>query len=254
MSEVLLLLKLRRRSGVLAAAVAAVHKAGLTFKSQQPRELDGAPALLLTTESDSVPDYDAICGFMAAVSGVDSVIEILVDGSPLLPIEASADSVFDEGRGSTEPMTSGAADDSPWSLGEEALAPDPQPELESPAEEPLAATEEEPEPAIAPSARNPVAVETEGEPAIEWAARPEPESELKTEAAQNAATPPVERPINPVAEFPPPSASKTEAMPGDEPESESDAGGATADQDEQHDESSGREMTRAMKRRWRRYR
>lgn len=236
MSEVLLLLKLRRRSGVLAAAVAAVHKAGLTFKSQQPRELDGAPALLLAAESDAVPDHASVCKFMTAVSGVDSVVEIRVDGSLLLPVEADADSVFDEGRTPSEPDPATASDDSPWSLGDDA-----------PLSESSYHPSSEPEP-------------------------PQPESikagGLGFEAARHAAPefePPVSAAASPVVGLSPgtrPDQTPAEPTPVDsalietpvvEPEPEPQVA-AIATPVEEQGEASGREMTRAMKRRWRRYR
>lgn len=127
MSEVMLLLKLKRKSGVLAAAVAAVHKAGLTFQSQQSRELDGSPGLLLKTETSNVPDYETIVAHLEAVSGVDSVAEILVDGQPLLPVTVEPDNIFaDELDGATDPVDFSAGDaDSPWSMDEPA-ADEPQ--------------------------------------------------------------------------------------------------------------------------------
>ena len=98
MSEVLLLLKLRRRSGVLAAVIAAVHNAGLTFQTQQARDVEGNPGLLLKAESDLVPEYDELVIHLESVKGVDRVVEIQFDGEPLLPQSAGPESVFDEGR------------------------------------------------------------------------------------------------------------------------------------------------------------
>ena len=251
MFEVLLLLKLRRRSGVLAAAVAAVHKAGLTFKSQQPRELDGSPALLLTTESDALPDHATLCDFITGVSGVDSVVEILVDGSPLLPVEASADSVFDEGRTPSAPGSSAPADDSPWLLGEETRLqePPPVPAAEPSAADKPASTVFESESAVLPSVSSPEMVEmvemveTASEPGVERDREPEPE------VVPQAAEPAVDRPASPVVTLHPRPETESESVEVVESESSAEAG-----PDDRQDDSSGREMTRAMKRRWRRYR
>lgn len=97
MSEVLILLKLRRRSGILAAAVAAVHKTGLTFQSQQAREVEGVPGLLLKAEGSTVPEYADLVSHLESVKGVDRVAEIQVDGQTLLPQSAEPEDDSDEG-------------------------------------------------------------------------------------------------------------------------------------------------------------
>jgi len=249
MSEVLLLLKLRRRSGVLAAAVAAVHKAGLTFKSQQPRELDGSPALLLTTESEVVPDHATLSEVMASVSGVDSLIEILVDGAPLSAVESDADSVFDEGRLPASPELDDTDTDSPWSLETDSLAVEPaasvEPELTSD-DERGAGAETEARDFPRPLELDDLAVELDEE---DDEAGPEGPSDVLADVAQRAVSTPSEL--------------KPEPEPEPEPElevssSKSDHDGETELETEQagrdEDPGSGREMTRAMKRRWRRYR
>jgi outer membrane biosynthesis protein TonB len=88
MSEVLIVLNLRRRSGVLAAAVAAVHRAGLEFQSQRTVDADGAIQLNLRTEG-SVESLDRIVETLGAVSGVNEVADVLVDGVSLMhvPVE-----------------------------------------------------------------------------------------------------------------------------------------------------------------------
>ncbi len=82
MSEILIVLKLRRRSGVLASAVAALGRCGLEFRSQRLSDEDG-PRLDLTAEGllvDSAPVLNAY----AEVRGVAEVLDVLVDGESLL--------------------------------------------------------------------------------------------------------------------------------------------------------------------------
>lgn len=97
MSEILLLLKLRRRSGVLAAVIAAVHNAGLTFQTQQAREVEGNPGLLLKAEGSIVPAYADLVSHLESVKGIDRVVEIQVDGQPLLPQSPEPEDDSDEG-------------------------------------------------------------------------------------------------------------------------------------------------------------
>ncbi len=198
MSEISILLKLRRRSGVLAAAVAAVHRAGLTFQSQQAREVEGGPGLLLKAESDVAPEYDDLVSHLELVKGVDQVAEIQMDGEPLLPK---------------------TADPEPQPEPEPELQPDPDPEPEA-------------------MAADPERVEVESEPPpIEEQVSPRAQTEPETfnDHAEQDADPP------------------SAAVPDDPPASSAEAQ-AVKEPDSNQDAKSKREMTRAVRRRWRRYR
>ena len=213
MSEISILLKLRRRSGVLAAAVAAVHRAGLTFQSQQAREVESSPGLLLKAESDVVPEYDELVSHLELVKGVDCVVEIKVDGEPLLPQIDEAESVSEEDQADDE-----SVDEFSDLIDEETVPqPDPEPEL-------LAVVPEH------------AATESESTP-IEEQVHPRAPTEPETfdhHAEQDAAPP-------------------LDAAPDDAP-------APTAEEqtlnkpDSNQEAKSKREMTRAVRRRWRRYR
>jgi outer membrane biosynthesis protein TonB len=83
MSEVLIVLNLRRRSGVLAAAVAAVHRADLEFGSQQTKDQAGIPQLHLHADGE-VSDVGRVVEIFSNVSGVSEVADVRVDGRSLL--------------------------------------------------------------------------------------------------------------------------------------------------------------------------
>ncbi len=83
MSDLVLLLALKRRSGVLAGAVAALGRASLGFVSQRIEEGEHGPVLRLTARGE-VTDPDALIALFTAVGGVAEVVDILVDGDSLL--------------------------------------------------------------------------------------------------------------------------------------------------------------------------
>jgi len=213
MSEISLLLKLRRRSGVLAAAVAAVHKAGLTFQSQQAREVESSPGLLLKAESDIVPEYNELVSHLELVKGVDCVVEIQVDGEPLLPQIDEAESVSEEDQTDDESV------DEFSDLIDEEPVPQPDPEPE-----PLAVVPEHAE------------TESESTPIEEQVHRRTPtEPETFDHHAERDADPPLDAAPDDAP------ASAAEEQVSEQPGSNQDA-------------KSKREMTRAVRRRWRRYR
>lgn len=93
MSDILISLKLRRRSGVLASCVAALGRCGLEFRSQKLVDADG-PCLELAAEGELL-DSAAVLEAYAEVRGVSEVLDVLVDGQSLLhqpdPVEPPAE-------------------------------------------------------------------------------------------------------------------------------------------------------------------
>lgn len=112
MSEVLIVLTLRRRSGVLAAAVAAVHRAGLEFQSQRMVDADGATQLHLQAEGE-LDAVAPVVEIMGAVSGVDEVVDILADGISLMHpvVEPAPDASIEP----VDELETGQVADDPWS-------------------------------------------------------------------------------------------------------------------------------------------
>ncbi len=82
MSEILIVLKLRRRSGVLASAVAALGRCGLEFRSQRISDDDG-PRLDLSAEGQ-LSDCAVVVDAYAEVRGVAEVLDVIVDGQTLM--------------------------------------------------------------------------------------------------------------------------------------------------------------------------
>jgi outer membrane biosynthesis protein TonB len=83
MPEVEIVLSLSRRSGVLAAVVAAVRRANLEFQSQRMVDDAGQPRLLLRAEGEP-SSLESIEAAFESVRGVERVVEVLVDGVPLV--------------------------------------------------------------------------------------------------------------------------------------------------------------------------
>jgi outer membrane biosynthesis protein TonB len=227
MSEISLLLKLRRRSGVLAAAVAAVHKAGLTFQSQQAREVEGGPGLLLKAESDAVPEYTEMVSHLELVKGVDCVVEIQVDGEPLLPQSDEPESASAEDRSDDEHVEelSELIDDEL----ERQTVPEPRHDLEP-----------EPQPDRAPQTLAVVAehAEVESESTL-IKEQGHPRSPTEPETFDHHAEQDADPPLASAPDDPPAPAAEEQAS--KQPDSNEEA-------------KSKREMTRAVRRRWRRYR
>lgn len=221
MLEISLLLKLHRRSGVLAAAVAAVHKAGLTFQSQQAREVEGGPGLLLKAESDVVPEYTNMVSHLELVKGVDCVVEIQVDGEPLLPQTDEPESVSNEVQTDDEPVEgfTGLIDDDPGSPADPEPEPRPDPDPEA-----MAVVLEQAE------------IESESN---------------RNEQQLHARTPPEPGTFDHHADE---DADRALTAAPDEQSVRADEEQASKRPDPSRDEAPKREMTRAMKRRWRRFR
>jgi len=82
-SEVIIELDLKRRSGVLAGAVAALRNLSLDFKSQQIVDHEGTPRLVLTTEGE-VADLSEVENAYADARGVNGLADVRVDGVSLM--------------------------------------------------------------------------------------------------------------------------------------------------------------------------
>lgn len=84
MSDIQITLQLERRSGILAGAVASLHRNGLQFRSQRMRDSgNGGSYLVLEAEgelTETEPLVDALCGSR----GIAKVTELLVDGEIVL--------------------------------------------------------------------------------------------------------------------------------------------------------------------------
>lgn len=90
MSEVIIELDLKRKSGVLAGAVAALRSLSLEFKSQQLVDHQGIPRLILVTEGE-LEGVDELLEAYATARGVSGVADVRVDGASLLHAPAAPD-------------------------------------------------------------------------------------------------------------------------------------------------------------------
>lgn len=129
MPEVEIVLSLSRRSGVLAAVVAAVRRANLEFQSQRMVDDAGQPRLLLRAEGEP-SSLESIEAAFESVRGVERVVEVLVDGVPLVDAPELPE---------LEPEV--LSDDSAPLAQEPEVSAQPEPELEP---------ESEPEPKLEP--------------------------------------------------------------------------------------------------------
>jgi len=121
MAEVIIELNLNRRSGVLAAAIAALRDLPLSFTSQQLVDQDSAPRLILTTEGQ-VGSLAEVVEAYAGTRGVSAVASVRVDGIPLAsrPMDSGDD------PGANQSVDAGSGGESP-EKSTRASALDPEP-------------------------------------------------------------------------------------------------------------------------------
>lgn len=122
MADVVITLLLERKSGILAAAISALTRGGLQFQTHN-FDSDGngaAPRLNLVADSDGeFGDPRALIDDLGRIRGVDSVVDVQVDGRSLLnEADRGADAGADREAGTD--VEAGAAP-----------KPDPEPEPES---------------------------------------------------------------------------------------------------------------------------
>lgn len=101
MPEVVIELNLRRRSGVLAGAVAALRPLTLEFRSQKLADRDGQPQLTLTTEGE-LADLDMLLEAFSRARGVSEVSDVRVDGQSLMHVPAQPDEPKDAAEAAVE--------------------------------------------------------------------------------------------------------------------------------------------------------
>lgn len=102
MSEVVIELELKRRSGVLAAAIAALGRAGLQFVSQRLAADDGEHRLFLKAEAEGVA-CDAIVRAFAEVPAVVAVADVSRDGVSLLNPPRESEPLADSPPAAADP-------------------------------------------------------------------------------------------------------------------------------------------------------
>ena len=129
MADVIVTLSLTRKSGILAAAVSSLARNSLEFKSHRFVDLDDADALQVELMADGeVEDKGALTEVLERIRGVDTVIDIRVDGRSLLYDLPAED---EEAETEPEPEPVEAVEEVPAPK-----APDPEPEPQ-PEPEPL---------------------------------------------------------------------------------------------------------------------
>jgi len=85
MSDVVITLSLARKSGILAAAVLALSRAGLQFKSHRFVEAEPKHGIRLAAESRGpFGDPRDVIDALSSIRGVESVVDVEVDGRSLL--------------------------------------------------------------------------------------------------------------------------------------------------------------------------
>ncbi len=84
MADVIVTLSLKRKSGILAAAVSSLARSGLEFKSHRFVDEDADDLCVELMAEGEVADSDALAEVLERIRGVDSVADIDVDGRSLL--------------------------------------------------------------------------------------------------------------------------------------------------------------------------
>jgi len=134
MADVVITLSLARKSGILAAAVSAISRAGLTFGTHRFVEADDGHQLCLRAESEGeFGDPRAVIDELSGIRGVEAILDVVVDSHSLLNSEPES-----------EPESSSSL--------EQASGPEPEPEPETKSE-PEFQAEREPELAAAESGK-----------------------------------------------------------------------------------------------------
>ncbi len=147
MADVVIMLSLSRRSGILAAAVSAVNRAGLQFGTHRFVETDAGQTLRLNAESDGeLIDPEPVVAELSAIRGVDAVIDVLSDSRSLMhplaqpALDAAEDvaAVNEASESAPEPQVAARPVD------QDQVEPEPEPELV--VAQPETELEQEPEP------------------------------------------------------------------------------------------------------------
>jgi|GEM_PF-3291517 len=143
MADVVIKLSLARKSGILAAAVSTLSRAGLRFNTHRFEAVGQGHELRLAAESESeFGDPSRVMEELSRIRGVEGVVDVEVDGRSLLrtPVEPEAEM----------PAAQVTVDEplDPLPESEARLAPDPKapaPRGSEPAPEPEPEPEQEPE-------------------------------------------------------------------------------------------------------------
>jgi outer membrane biosynthesis protein TonB len=145
MADVIVTLSLKRKSGILAAAVSTLARSGLEFKSHRFDESGGEEGLRVDLMAEGeVADKDALIEVLERNRSVDAVVDMVVDGRSLLhdlPVEEEEPAA--EALPEPEPIPEPEFEPEP--------VPEPEPEPEpvpEPEPEPPRAAPEKPAPAV----------------------------------------------------------------------------------------------------------
>ena len=139
MADVVITLSLARKSGILAAAVSAINRAGLQFGSHRFLESEAGHRIQLTAESEAeFGDPRGVIEELSGIRGVESVLDVVVDGRSLLNPESEPEP---EPEPEADPAVVVESSEEPEPEQEPEQEPEPEPEPE-PEREP----EPEPEP------------------------------------------------------------------------------------------------------------
>ena len=88
MSDVVITLSLARKSGILAAAVSTLNRAGLQFNSHRFVPVESGHKICLRAESEEpFGDPRGVIDDLSRIRGVDAVIDVEVDDRSLLNAE-----------------------------------------------------------------------------------------------------------------------------------------------------------------------
>jgi len=134
MTEVVIKLALSRRSGILAAAVSALTRAGLTFRSHhlEPVKHDGRYRLDLLADTDeSLGDPRAIIDALVAIRGVETIVDCVIEGRSLLgPDKPTADDEAEVHGAGDPPANDDGSAGPAHGATDRASQPEPKPEPE----------------------------------------------------------------------------------------------------------------------------